>query len=39
MDPAKIEAIKSWPDLKTIHDVRSFMGLSSYYRKVHPIFR
>ena len=33
MDPAKIEAIKSWPDLKTVHDVRSFMGLSSYYRK------
>ena len=33
MDPAKIEAIKTWPDLKTVHDVRSFMGLSSYYRK------
>ena len=31
MDPAKVEAIKSWLDLKTIHDVRSFLGLCSYY--------
>ncbi|MCO5577599.1 hypothetical protein L7F22_031430 [Adiantum nelumboides] len=33
MDPAKIEAIVSWPDLKTVHDVRSFLGLCSYYRR------
>ncbi|MCO5614510.1 hypothetical protein L7F22_068793 [Adiantum nelumboides] len=33
MDPAKVEAIKSWPDLKTMHDVRSFLGLCSYYRR------
>ena len=33
MDPAKIEAIQSWPDPKTVHEVRSFMGLSSYYRR------
>ncbi|MCO5570160.1 hypothetical protein L7F22_023877 [Adiantum nelumboides] len=33
MDPAKVEAIKSWPDLKTAHDVRSFLGLCSYYRR------
>ncbi|MCO5607350.1 hypothetical protein L7F22_061545 [Adiantum nelumboides] len=33
MDPAKVEAIKSWPDLKTVHDVRSFLGLCSYYRR------
>ncbi|MCO5578309.1 hypothetical protein L7F22_032149 [Adiantum nelumboides] len=32
MDPAKVEAIKSWPDLKTVHDIRSFLGLCSYYR-------
>ena len=32
MDPAKIEAIVSWPDLKTVH-VRSFLGLCSYYRR------
>lgn len=33
MDPAKIEAIMSWPDLRTVHDVRSFLGLCSYYRR------
>ncbi|MCO5593367.1 hypothetical protein L7F22_047379 [Adiantum nelumboides] len=33
MDSAKVEAIKSWPDLKTVHDVRSFLGLCSYYRR------
>ncbi|MCO5584058.1 hypothetical protein L7F22_037980 [Adiantum nelumboides] len=33
MDPAKVEAIKSWPDLKTVHNVRSFLGLCSYYRR------
>ncbi|WP_165309825.1 reverse transcriptase family protein, partial [Enterobacter cloacae complex sp. 4DZ3-17B2] len=33
MDPAKVEAIKSWPDLKTMHDVRSFLGLWSYYKR------
>ncbi|RYA49159.1 hypothetical protein DD599_27000 [Enterobacter cloacae complex sp. CH23B] len=33
MDPAKFEAIKSWSDLKTVHDVRSFLGLCSYYRR------
>ncbi|MCO5567678.1 hypothetical protein L7F22_021372 [Adiantum nelumboides] len=33
MDPAKVEAIKSWPDLKMVHDVRSFLGLCSYYRR------
>ena len=33
MDPAKVEAIRSWPDLKTLHDVRIFLGLCSYYRR------
>ncbi|MCO5579272.1 hypothetical protein L7F22_033126 [Adiantum nelumboides] len=33
MDPAKIEAIKTWLNLKTMHDVRSFLGLCSYYRR------
>ncbi|MCO5568715.1 hypothetical protein L7F22_022414 [Adiantum nelumboides] len=33
MDPAKIEASVSRPDLKTVHDVRSFVGLCSYYRR------
>lgn len=33
MDPAKVEAIQTWPDLKTVHDVCSFLGLCSYYRR------
>ncbi|MCO5612166.1 hypothetical protein L7F22_066428 [Adiantum nelumboides] len=33
MDPAKIEAIVSWPDLKTVHDVGSFPCLCYYYRR------
>ncbi|MCO5561955.1 hypothetical protein L7F22_015581 [Adiantum nelumboides] len=32
MDPTKIEAIRNWPDLKNVHEVRSFLGLCSYYR-------
>lgn len=33
MDPAKIEAIRSWPVLKNVHDIRSFLGLCSYYMR------
>ncbi|MCO5561574.1 hypothetical protein L7F22_015194 [Adiantum nelumboides] len=31
IDSAKIEAIRNWPDLKNVHEVRSFLGLCSYY--------
>jgi len=37
-DPRKIEAIKLWPQLKTVHDVRSFLGLTNYYRRFVPHF-
>ena len=33
IDPSKIEAIKEWPTLKNVTEVRSFMGLASYYRR------
>ena len=32
-DPAKISAVKDWPTPENVHEVRSFMGLCSYYRK------
>jgi len=37
-DPTKIEAIKNWPQLRTVHDVRSFLGLANYYRPFVPRF-
>ncbi|MCO5584398.1 hypothetical protein L7F22_038324 [Adiantum nelumboides] len=33
MDPAQIEAIRNWPNLKNVHAVRSFLGLCSYYKR------
>lgn len=32
MDPNKVDAIVNWPTPKSIGDVRSFHGLSSFYR-------
>ena len=32
-DPKKIEAITEWPTPRSIRDVRSFVGLCSYYRR------
>lgn len=32
-DPRKIECIKNWPLPKDIKEVRSFLGLCSYYRR------
>ncbi|GJR64078.1 putative reverse transcriptase domain-containing protein [Tanacetum coccineum] len=33
VDPAKIEAVKNWPVLKSPTEVRQFMGLAGYYRR------
>lgn len=33
VDQRKIEAIKSWPTPRTVKEVRSFIGLASYYRR------
>jgi len=32
-DPAKIEAVKNWPAPTSLTEVRSFLGLASYYRR------
>ena len=31
--PEKVKAILDWPRLQSVHDVRSFLELASYYRK------
>ncbi|KAL0543907.1 hypothetical protein IC582_019012 [Cucumis melo] len=33
VDPAKIEAVTSWPRPSTVSEVRSFLGLVGYYRR------
>ena len=33
MDPRKISTIKDWPAPINVSEVRSFLGLASYYRK------
>jgi hypothetical protein len=33
VDPEKIEAIKEWSTPKNVTEVRSFMGLTGYYKR------
>jgi hypothetical protein len=33
VDPEKIEAIRGWPTPRNVSDIKSFMGLVSYYRR------
>ncbi len=32
-DPKKVDAVREWRTPTSVHDIRSFMGLASYYRK------
>lgn len=32
-DPEKVEAVKTWSEPKTVKNVRSFLGFTSYYRR------
>ncbi|MCO5552774.1 hypothetical protein L7F22_006291 [Adiantum nelumboides] len=38
MDPAKIKAIQDWPEPVNLHEIRSFLGLCSYYRRFIRFF-
>ncbi|XP_070571295.1 uncharacterized protein [Ptychodera flava] len=31
--PDKTDAVQNWPTPKNVHEVRSFLGLASYYRR------
>ncbi|KAL0553649.1 hypothetical protein IC582_007549 [Cucumis melo] len=33
VDPEKIEAVTNWPRPSTVSEIRSFLGLTSYYRR------
>ena len=33
VDPKKVEAVMSWERLKSLFEIRSFLGLAGYYRK------
>ncbi|KAA0060555.1 hypothetical protein E5676_scaffold420G00740 [Cucumis melo var. makuwa] len=33
VDPAKIKAVTSWPRPSTVSEIRSFLGLTGYYRR------
>ena len=38
VDPGKVQRVKDWTIPKTIEELRSFLGLSSYYRRFIPGF-
>ena len=34
VDPEKVEAIMSWERTKSVFEIRSFLGLAGYYRRL-----
>ena len=33
VDPKKVEAVMSWERLKSVFEIRNFLGLVGYYRR------
>ena len=38
MDPSKVQDVLNWKSLKSVHQIRQFLGLASYYRRFIPEF-
>ena len=32
-DPSKVEVVQRWPQPKNVHEIRSFLGLTNFFRK------
>jgi hypothetical protein len=38
MDPSKVQEVMDWKPPKSVHQIRSFLGLAGHYRRFVPDF-